>query len=91
MATALNKLTNYIHTQEDFKGSSVTAQKEGALYNVYSYSTLIASFSGNTMMYFNDSSFSNTTSKLQHLIRANYTINGSKLNAPKTHKIWERE
>ena len=87
--SSLKQLTNAVHTQEAFKASSVTAKKEGVLYNVYSYSTLIASFSGNTMMYFNDTSFSNTTAKLQHLIRANYTIDTLKLNAPKSHKVWE--
>ena len=87
---SLKQLPNHIHTHDTFKGGSVTASKEDALYNVYSYSTLIASFSGNTMMYFNDTSFSNTTSKLQHLIRANYTIGTLKIDAPKSHKIWER-
>ena len=46
----LAKLPNYIHSHEPFNGSSVTAKQEGALYCVYSYSTLIATFSGNTMM-----------------------------------------
>ncbi len=87
---SLKQLPNYIHSQEPFKGGSVTASKEGVLYCVYSYSTLIATFSGNTMMLLNDNSFSNTTSKLQHLLRANYTIADLKLNAPKQHKILQR-
>ena len=90
MATPLKKLTNYIHTQEDFKGSSVTAQLIDHLYTVKSYSTVIATFSGNTLMWFDDTSYSNTTAKLQYLIRANYSINELKLNAPKSHKVWIR-
>ena len=90
MATALKQLTKYIHTQEDFNGSSVTAELIEHLYTVKSYSTVIATFSGNTMMLLNDNSFSDTTSKLQHLLRANYTIAGLKLNAPKQYKILNR-
>jgi len=90
MATPLKQLTKYIHTQEDFKGSSVTAQLVAHLYTVKSYSTVIAKFSGNTLMWFDDTSYSNTTAKLQHLIRANYTIGTMKLNAPKSHKVWTR-
>ena len=88
MATALKQLTKYIHTQESFKGSSVTAQLVDHLYTVKSYSTIIATFSGNTLMWFDDTSYSTTTAKLQHLIRANYSINELKLNAPKSHKVW---
>ena len=87
----LSDLTKAIHTHDTFKAGSVSASKEGVLYNVYSYSTLIASFSGNTLMMLDDTSYSNTTSKLQHLIRANYTINGLKLNRPKDHKVHNRE
>ena len=90
MATALKNLTNYIHTQEDFKGSSVTAKLVGDIYTVKSYSTVIATFSGDTLVWFDDTSYSNTTAKLQHLIRANYSINELKLNAPKSHKVWIR-
>lgn len=86
----LKQLTNAIHTQDKFKASSVTANKEGVLYNVYSYDTLIASFSGNTMMYFDDTSYSNTTSKLQHLLRNNYTINDMKIGAYKTKIVHNR-
>ena len=88
---ALRELIQAINTQEPFKASSVTAQKEGALYCVYSYRTLMATFSGNTMMWFDDTSYSNTTAKLQHLIRANYTIGDLKLGAPKSHRIWSRD
>jgi len=85
MATPLKQLEQFI-----FKGSSVTGRKEGTMYNVYSYSTLMASFSGNTLMWFDDTSYSNTTAKLQHYIRANYTIDTLKLNAPKSHKVWTK-
>ena len=86
MAKPLRLLTQHIKDSEEFKGSSVTARLEGAEYIVYSYSTIIAKFKYNTLIYFDDTSHSQTTSKLQHLIRGSYTINGSKLGIPKTHK-----
>ncbi len=90
MATALKNLTQFITSQEDFKGSSVTAQLIEGVYTIKSYSTIIATFRGETLVWFDDTSYSSTTSKLQHLIRANYTIGEQELNAPKSHKVWIR-
>ena len=93
MSVALKKLPTYIKNMEPFKGSSVTGKpKDAGFYDVYSYSKLIAVFRYQVMTYFDDTSYSNTTAKLQHLIRENYTIGSmDKLNQPKTHKIHTRE
>jgi len=90
MATALKNLTKFITSQEDFNGSSVTARLIEGVYTIKSYSTIIATFRRGSLVWFDDTSYSTTTSKLQHLIRANYTISELKLNAPKSHKVWIR-
>ena len=90
MSTPLKQLTTFIDSHTKFKGSSVTGTPRGELYDVYSYSTLIAVFKGlefPKLTYFDDTSYSNTTAKLQHLIRENYTIGSMKLRASKTHKV----
>jgi len=93
MATPLKKLTNHITNHEKFKGSSVTGTpKDDGFYDVYSYTKLIAVFRYQVMTYFDDTSYSNTTSTLQHLIRANYTIGSmDKLNKAKTHKKHKKD
>jgi len=87
--SALKDLITAIETRSKFKASSVTANYNEKLgeYDVYSYNTIIAKFFGGRMVYFDDTSHSSTTSKLQHLLRANYTINAMRLNAPKTRVI----
>ena len=64
-------------------------------YNyIYSYNQVIAQMlerqkkDDTPVLLISSISYSSTTAKLQHLIRANYTIGDMKLNAPKTHKVW---
>ncbi len=87
----LAKLPEHIKHSEGFNGSSVHGKLYRDEYNVYSYNTLIASFKHGVLLWFDDTSYSSTTSKLQHLIRANYTINELTLHAAKSHKVHIKE
>ena len=78
----LRNLPNHIMTNEPFNGSSVSAKLVDGAYNVYSYSTIMASFNNGVLIWFDDTTYSNTTAKLQHLIRAEY-MNG----IAKTHQV----
>jgi len=78
----LRELIEAIKHSEPFNGSSVSAKLKDGAYTVYSYSTIMATFSHGVLVWFDDASYSNTTAKLQHLIRAEY-MNG----IPKTHKV----
>ncbi len=89
MSTPLKKLPEYITNREHFKGSPVTGELVGDIYTVRSYSTVIATFNKHGgLIWFDDMSYSNTTSKLQSLIRANYSIGDLEQNAPKSNKMW---
>ena len=58
----------------EIHGNSVTAMRNTKTYDIYSYSTLMARVNLETrkLEYYNDTKYSRTTSRLQHLIRLSF-------------------
>jgi hypothetical protein len=66
--TKYKDMENLLKNRKPFTGNSVTATKTEAEYKVFSYNTLIYA-EGFGKVYFDDSYYSKTTSKLQNIIR----------------------
>ena len=60
-----------IRSRTPFEGSSVTAELDGLEYNIYSSSTLIATYDteSDELTYFDEEMYSITAGRLQNLIR----------------------
>ena len=66
-----NVMRDRINNLQEFKGNSARGVIEDGKYNVYSYSTLIYSYNLNDkkVEYFDNTSYSSTTSKLQNILK----------------------
>ena len=60
--------------RDNFKGNSCFGVWIGSTYTVTSYNTVIATIDGDGALYFNTTKYSNTTSRLQNLIRKSWGI-----------------
>lgn len=66
--TTKSNYLNKIKQREPFRGSSVRGVIEDGLYLVYSYHTPIAAFHDTGWIYFDNKSYSPTTSRIQNLV-----------------------
>jgi len=75
-----NDIKNDISNKIEFQGSSSRGViLESGNYAVYSYSTLMLEVNENDeVVYFNDSYYSSTTSRLQNIIKSIYTLGGNR-------------
>lgn len=70
------QIPSLLKNRKSFSGNSCHAEWVNDNYNVYSYTTLMLSVDENDMvLYWNDSYYSNTTSRLQNILRGIYTLN----------------
>ena len=69
--TNYRQMENKVLAREEFNGNSASAGwGSNGVYWVYSYGTPIATFDSNRLEYWvSDSYYSNTTSRLQNLVR----------------------
>lgn len=66
--TSYSDIGEAIKNKIDFEGNSVTGKGTGYDYKVYSYSTLILWLRNGKPYFFDNTSYSPTTSKLQNII-----------------------
>lgn len=63
-------ISQYITGKKSFISGSSRGVKLGDTYSVFSYETLIAQWKGNALVFFDETKYSVTTSKLQNIIRS---------------------
>jgi hypothetical protein len=79
--TTYKEIPNKLRNFEDFKGNSVRAILIAQnTYKVYSYDTLIFEYNYNQskVEYFDNSYYSNTTSKIQNILIDVFSLNNGK-------------
>jgi hypothetical protein len=74
MTDTYKTIPNKIAQLIPFKGNSARGVWNGHIYEVYSYSTLIASKDGINRDYLNVNKYSVTTSRLQHIIKVAWKL-----------------
>jgi len=68
--TTYDEMPRLISMRQPFEGNSVTAKQSGGeYYVVYSYDTPIAKFRGGDLVYFDNTQYSSTTSRIQNIIK----------------------
>jgi hypothetical protein len=63
-----------IIARDNFRGNSAWGMWVGGEYKVVSYNTLIAKIGRDGELYYNDTKYSRTTSRLQSIIRRSWGI-----------------
>jgi hypothetical protein len=74
MTETYSTMPNKIAQLIPFKGNSARGIWNGKTYDVYSYNTLIASADGIDFQWLDTRKYSNTTSRLQHIIKTAWKL-----------------
>ena len=67
--TNYDMMTGLISNREPFQGNSVSAHYDGTEYQIWSYSTKIASINWPERWWINPNTYSKTTSRIQNIVR----------------------
>ena len=83
--TNYDMMTGLISNREPFQGNSVSAHYDGTEYQVWSYSTKIASINWPERWWISPETYSKTTSRIQNIVREIDRVEQSEISFMREH------